>query len=86
MKNTLKPLPDFTEPPSSDKTVITLDREEAVRFAETLLAAARKPTTAMIHAAHDYNDSVVEHCDFCDKPDVFQKGLCPICFEDHYGK
>ena len=26
-----------------------------------------------------------ELCAFCDKPDVFLKGLCPICFEDHYG-
>ena len=26
-----------------------------------------------------------ELCAFCDKPDVFLKGLCPICFDDHYG-
>jgi len=26
-----------------------------------------------------------EQCAFCEKPDVFKKGLCPICFEDHYG-
>ena len=47
--------------PKSAKTYITLDKEEAVRFAETLLAAARKPTTAMLHAAQEYNDTVVEH-------------------------
>jgi hypothetical protein len=26
-----------------------------------------------------------ELCAFCDKPDVFLKGLCPICFDGHYG-
>jgi hypothetical protein len=26
-----------------------------------------------------------ELCAFCEKPDVFLKGLCPICFDDHYG-
>jgi len=23
-------------------------------------------------------------CAFCKHPDVFRKGLCAICFEDHY--
>ena len=23
-------------------------------------------------------------CGFCEHPDVFRKGLCAICFEDHY--
>ena len=26
-----------------------------------------------------------ERCAFCEKPDVYLKGLCPVCFEDHYG-
>jgi len=31
------------------------------------------------------NNEPEELCAFCDKPDVFLKGLCPICFDDHYG-
>ena len=23
-------------------------------------------------------------CGFCEHPDVFRKGLCAICFKDHY--
>ena len=26
-----------------------------------------------------------ERCSFCEKPNVYLKGLCSVCFEDHYG-
>ena len=53
-----------------------------------LNALAEKVKAAGLDNA-DYNPHNVanpeEQCAFCDKPDVFQKGLCPVCFEDHYG-
>jgi hypothetical protein len=42
------------------------------------------PITAQVRHNESENKPE-EQCAFCDKPDVFLKGLCPICFEDHYG-
>ena len=74
MKNTLKPLPSF-------------EAKEKPSYVEELRCAFLEGYN-QARKEMQQTDSVAkpeEQCAFCDKTDVFQKGLCPVCFEDHYG-
>ena len=88
MKNTLKPLPSFVAEEKSEDDIAWLHRQlegEDDALTSAYLLGYQDGRISKVNSLTKPLTESKELCAFCDKPDVFLKGLCPICFEDHYG-
>ena len=88
MKNTLKPLPSFLAEEKTEDDITWLHRQlegEDDALTSAYLLGYRDGKISKANSLTKPLTEAEEQCAFCEKPDVFRKGLCPICFEDHYG-